>query len=265
MFQRLTTFAAVGLLVAGSTVVGGDSAASAQATVELTWTQSQLGFLSNRVMAVNPPNVPAPPAVDGNVGSFRLASGNAGSSNRRDFWLHSQTQGWTNSRVFVEGIDPLYFGVHPTLGDVFPQGGVVLRFQSSFGKNRGITLNNNSVFFLPQLNVGVWEANPDGTGFNNRQTSFDFATHPPFPYGFEAILKGNIIRVRVFPMGQQPPSWDDTGNPWVRTINLDTDAGNASLIPTPTGPGTNGVIAAHQGTNPLSAVRLHTIQYERLG
>lgn len=53
----------------------------------------------------------------------------------------------------------------------------------------------------------------------------------------------------------------------MKTINLDTDAGDAQQIqeiPTPVGPGTNGVIAAHVGTDPLSAVRLHTIQYERL-
>lgn len=213
MFKRLATVAAVSLLLAGGTTFGGHSMASAQATVELTWTQSQLGFLSNQVMTMNPPNVPASPAVDGTIGSFRLTSGSAGGSNRRDFWLHSQTTGWTNSRVFVEGIDPLYFGAHPTLGDVFPQGGVVLRFQSSFGKNRGITLNNNIWAFLPMLNVGVWEANPDGSGFENRQVPFDFGTSPPFPYGFEAILEGNIIRVRVFPMGEQPPPWDDTAAP----------------------------------------------------
>lgn len=235
--------------------------------VEITPTNAELDLLSNQVMTAHSPNTPDRPGIDGNITTFNLQSGTQNFSNRRDFWLHDHTSGWRDTRVFCRALAPLVFTAsHPDLGQVLPQGGAVLRFQpgGTAKKGRGVTINNNIFLGLHMLNIGVWEAYPDGTGFANRQTSFDFFENPGFPYGFEAILEGSTVQVRVFPSSQYqtPPPWDHPT--LARTINLDTDAGNADTIPTPIGQGTNGFISAHPGTHPLAAVRIGPTTFERL-
>src|SRR5690554_3485666 len=140
----------------------------------MQWIEDDLDHIQdNQPMTLHESNFPADPAVDDGYGIFLLESGTAGQSNRRDFWLHDHTDGWTDTHVTVHGIDPLAFGEDPELGDIIPQGGVALRVQEmEDDKVRGITMNNGVFAFLPVLNIGVWEANPDGTEFRNRQFSW---------------------------------------------------------------------------------------------
>lgn len=228
--------------------------------ITATWAEDELAHFFNQVMTVDPPNIPADMALDGLATDLRLASGDVDFSSRRDFWLHEHTSGWTDVRVVCEGFDPLVFDAGHSIGQVLPQGGACLRFQFDGTKNRAVTINNNIFLGVPYLNIGVWEALPDGTSFANRQTSITDV--PSLPYGFEVILEGNVVQARVWPMQEAPPPWDHPTR--ALTADLDTEAGDAVAIPTPTGEGTQGVIQAHTGTHRLSAVRLHKTVWERL-
>jgi len=231
--------------------------------VTLAWEPSDLTHLSRRIISADLPNVSQVEVV-ANQGVFTLADGDAeGQSGLREFWLHDNTSGWTDVDVFCHGMDPPHFGTNYQGSglDILPQSGVVLRTLFDGSKWRGITLNNNVIFGLMGLNIGVWEANEDGTGFANRQFGWNIFESYNFPYGFRASLVDNIVTVSIFQRHGTIHEWDPTKT---KVIDLDTDAGDSGLIPTPEGEGTCGVIAAHLGTSPLSQVRLDRIDFERL-
>jgi hypothetical protein len=237
------------------------------APVNGTWTSEQLlKFDSKMLMTANAPNATGPPYIDGNALRISLATGTApGQSQLREFFLHSDTSGWTDTHGIVE-IDPPAYGTDVGGGQfIIPQMGVSLRsqFNPVTGKNQGITLDNGTIFALPILNIGAWHAFPDGSGFANRQFSWPLFESFPLPYGWEYFLVGNIIRVRIFPLGQDPDS-----TPWnhpthARILNLDTDCGSTATVPTPVGPGTNGIVSAHLGTDPRCATRIRRFFMER--
>lgn len=245
------------------------------ASVNGTWTTEELAkFSSKMTLTADPPAVARGPFISANNAwtNQLLTGGGAGTTNLREFYLHSDTSGWANSHGIVVIDPPLFAGDvdgNPAL-DILPQMGVVLRaqFNAVTGKNQGITMNNGTIFGIPTLNIGAWHAFPDGTGFNNRQFSFPF---PDFftdafnlPYGWEWELTGNIIRVRTFKMASDPNSisWTDPNRS--RTLNLDTDCGSTATVPTPVGIGTNGIINAHMGTDPRSACRIRRFFMEKL-
>lgn len=240
------------------------------------WIPEQMSkFDTKMLLTADPTNVTGSPFVSENRNwKVQLASGDdAGQSTLREFFLHSDTEGWTDSHGIIE-IDPPLYAVdvdgNPAL-DIIPQMGAVCRaqFNSSTGKNQGITMNNGTFLGLPMLNIGAWHAFPDGTGFANRQFSwpFDqfFTNGIGLPYGWEWYLVDNIIRVRVFPAGHNPNEtpWDSPTH--ARTLDLDVDCGSPAVVPTPVGPGTNGIIVAHLGTDPRSAARIRgNFQMEKL-
>lgn len=245
------------------------------APVEGTWTTEQLAkFDSKMTLTADPPAVARGPFIsaDNAWTNQLLTGGGAGTTNLREFYLHSDTAGWVDSHGIVEIDPPLFAGDvdgNPSL-DILPQMGVCLRaqFNSSTGKNQGITMNNGTIFGIATLNIGAWHAFPDGTGFANRQFSFPF---PDFfsndfnlPYGWEWYLEGNIIRVRTFKMGQNPATISFSDPIRSRTLNLDTDCGSTATVPTPVGAGTNGIINAHMGTDPRSACRIRRFFMEKL-
>lgn len=210
------------------------------------------------------------PFIHGNdAWALQLATGTgAGTTNLREFFLHSDTNGWTNCH-FMALMDPLLYAVDvdgdPNL-DIIPQSGLVLRaqFNSGTGKNQGITLNNGTFLGLPSLNIGAWHAFPDGTGFANRQFSWPFGEYPGLPYGFEGYLDNNIIRVRIFEKGQDPNTvpWDHPTR--ARVLDLDVDCGSTATVPTPVGAGLGcGIISAHLGTDPRSMNRIRKLLLER--
>jgi len=231
--------------------------------VTLTWVPDDLTHLSRRIMFADLPNV-SQAAVEANQGVFTLASGNdVGSSQLREFWLHDNTSGWTDVEVTCAVLDHPYFGSNfqGSGVDVLPQGGVVLRTMFDGSKWRGVTLNNNVIFGIASLNIGVWEAAEDGTGFENRQFGWNLFESYALPYGFRASLVGSVVTVSIFRKDGNIYEWDPTKT---KVIDLETDAGDAGLIPTPTGEGTCGVISAHLGTSPLIEVRLGRTDFVRL-
>jgi hypothetical protein len=174
-------------------------------------------------------------------------------NNRRDFFLSSQTV--TDVR-FKFTCDPAGIG-NVTGGTVAPQGGVCLRYKSQGGKLRAVTINNNIIFGLPYLNVGVWEFNADGSGFNNRQGAVDITGLWP-NFTCEGTLIGNVVTVSAYAIGAGPSTWT--------TINLDTqapDADGATAIPTPTGSGQVGAIVAHTSGLTLGDVRLKDLIFSK--
>lgn len=171
-----------------------------------------------------------------------------GHSNLRDVFVHEDLTAtdFHASATF----DPPVFA-----GDILPQHGLVLRYQSDTVQ-RAVIIWNNIVFGLPQLLVGVWQANLDGTGFVHREAAgFPAPFGLGFPYNVEARLRGTVVNVRQWAVGDPVPAWDDPV--LAREIDLETDAGDAGAIPTPVGSGQAGIVAAHLGidTDPLSAVR----------
>jgi hypothetical protein len=238
------------------------------APVKATWTSEQLSKFSSKMLltADGTHATPAIPSLtNGNKLGIQLSAGTIPSqSSLREFFLHSDTAGWTDSQGVIE-IDPPTFGLDIGGGAlIIPQMGVVLRaqFNSSTGKNQGITLNNNVVFGIPFLNVGAWHAFPNGSGFANRQASpWDLTTMLGLPYGWKWELIGNTIRVKIFPAGTSPDaiSWSDPV--LSKTVDLNVDTG---IVPMPTGPGTNGIISAHLGTDSRSMVRIRRFEMERI-
>lgn len=233
------------------------------APVNGLWVPEQLSkFDSKMLLSSNPPAATGPPFVSENRNlKIQLTAGpSPATSGLREWFLHSDTKGWVDSHGIVRVDPPLYqadVDGDPAL-DIFPQMGVVLRaqFNSSTGKNQGITLNNGTIFGLPILNIGAWHAFPDGTGFANRQFSWPLFESLGLPYGWEWYLNGNIIRARIFPAGDDPnvTPWDHPTH--ARTLNLDVDCGSTAVVPTPSGAGTAGIIAAHLGTDVRSAARI---------
>lgn len=233
--------------------------------VELTFKPDQFDHLSTRWLlnAFGTDDV-GPPVVDGHERGIYgpLVAGTAAFGSLREWYLHDHTEGWTDSSVLCEGIDPPYFGPQPDEVTIIPQTGVVLRAQFDGTYNRGITINNGVFLSLPLLNIGVWRALPDGTSFANRQFSWPLLEMPALPYAFEVILTGNSVQARVWGAGGRPPEW--THPTLAKTINLDTGAGDAGAIPTPTGEGANGLIVAHLGTDSRSQARLRRTTFRRL-
>lgn len=250
------------------------------ASVDTTWNTEDLAPLDSKMLlTADGSHATAPPTIDGNAFKVQLNAGTTqGSSTLREFFLHSDTAGWTDSHGIIE-IDPPAYGSFGGV-DILPQMGVVLRaqFNSSTGKNQGITLNNGTIFGIPTLNIGAWHAFPDGTGFNNRQFSFPFFDPNSFftdgfnlPYGWEWELINNIIRVRSFKVGARTTLYglDPSSISWTdpvrsRTLNLDTDCGDPGVVPTPTGPGTAGIIVAHLGRDSRSAARIRRFEMDRI-
>lgn len=232
---------------------------------ELTFKPEQLARLSPKwLLTAQGSDATGPGAVDGHErGVFTLATGISDDfGNLREWFLHDFTEGWTDSHVICEGIDPPYFGEVEPSYHVIPQAGVVLRAQFDGTYNRGITINNGVFLDLPLLNIGVWQAHPDGSNFSNRQFSWPFFESLPLPYAFEAILTGVQVQVRIWAAGGRPPDWSHPTQ--ARIINLDTDAGNAGAIPTPTDEGVNGLVVAHLGIDPRSQARLRRTTFRRI-
>jgi hypothetical protein len=232
--------------------------------IRATWSTEDLApFDTKMLLTADGTHATGPPRVtNDNKFTVQLSAGTIpGQSNLREFFLTSDTAGWTDSRGLIELDPPL-----TNVDGVLPQMGAVLRaqFNSVTGKNQGITLNNGVAFGLLLLNIGVWHAFPDGTGFDNRQYTWPFFDNIDFPPSFEWELIDNIVRVRQFIKGTSPDTtpWDHPI--YAHTVNLDTDAGNPATIPTPTGPGTNGIIVAHLGTDSRSAARIRRFEMEKL-
>lgn len=234
--------------------------------VELTFKPHQLARLATHwTLSTSGTDATGPAAVDGHergvIGPL-VAGASDDFGNLREWWLHEYTQGWTDSHIICEGIDPPYFGDQGDGNTIIPQGGAVLRAKFDGTYNRGVTINNGVFLSLPITNVGVWQALPDGTSYSNRQYSWPFFESLALPWAFEAKLQGNTVQIRIWTAGGRPPEW--THPTQAKTINLDTDAGNAAAIPTPTGTGTNGLIVAHLGTDSRSQVRLRRTTFKRL-
>lgn len=170
-------------------------------------------------------------------------------SNNRNFWIHSDTNYNADFDATVT-LDPTNYEGE---GQIAEQAGVVLRAQNIAGVQTGITINNNIFFFAPQINIGIWKANEDGTGFISRGATIAAMGFIDFPHVYDIKLEGNIITVRGYTPTTPKPSWSDPS--FAKTINLDTEAGDPSASPTPVGEGKAGLIAAHLGYSPLVSAR----------
>jgi len=165
--------------------------------------------------------------------------------NSRRFFVHDDTH--FNSDFDAQVVlDPVAYGAF----GIAEQSGLVLRAQISGGKYRGITINNNIFFVVPNCNIGVWSTNLDGSGFQNRQASLAIGLLVQFPMRYDVKLRGNIITVRAYGDRQPVPRWDDPL--YALTVDLDsTQAGTSQQLidnPTPVGDGGAGLIAAHLGS-----------------
>lgn len=211
--------------------------------------------LTKHTMTVDSPNVSQVEINDGNL-EFTLSAGNDEHvSNLRDLYIREDIVGEDfHARATF---DPPFYGDAGGGFNILPQHGIALRYQTDATKQRAVMVWQNIFGVNPVLLVGVWEANLNGTGFVNRQTStgFPLPAGLTFPYTVECRLRGNIVTVRQWQVGDPVPEWTD--GVLARTINLDTDAGDSVTIPTPDGEGTVGVAAAHLGTStsPQSMVR----------
>ena len=232
------------------------------APVQGDWNTEQLRkFDSKMLLTADGSHATGAPFIHSDAWAVQLVSGTTqGQSGLREWFLHSDTDGWTDAHIRCV-VNPFVYGPETSPGSgqfIIPQAGIVGRaqFNSSTGKNFGITMNNGTIFAIPSLNIGCWHAFPDGTGFQNRQFSWPFPTFPSFPWGFEAYIQGLIVRVRMFPMGWDPESvpWDHPT--WAKTLILDVDCGSTAVVPTPTGPGKWGIISAHLGRDPRSMNRI---------
>lgn len=228
------------------------------ADTEMTWRSNQISKLTRSQMSFTGDGaVPATPTVDGDQrGVFTLSAGPIDSSaGERDFWLHRDVR--YKDFEIESSLDNLQYGV----GGRLQQIGLVVRYQEAGGVKSGVTVNTNVFFFVPFINVGVWKANLDGTGFINRQYNFpvDSVFTPNFPFKIGVRLVDNICQVRTWQDGTGPPAWatDLTSQVRSKAINLDVNAGSPAevvSIPTPVGDGSAGFIAAHLGTSALSKV-----------
>lgn len=217
------------------------------------YTIDNAGQLTKQTMAVDGTHTSSAAAAGGYL-QVTLSAGTAvGFSNLRDVYIRDGIVGADfHARTTF---DPPFFGDAGGGVNILPQHGLVLRYQRDT-KQRAVLVNANIIFGVPMLNIGVWEANLDGTGFANRQAAgFPAPFGLPFPYTVEARLDGNVVHARQWHVGDPVPGWDDPT--LARTIDLDTDAGDAVAIPTPVGVGGAGLAAAHLGTStsPPSMVR----------
>jgi len=232
------------------------------ADLDLVWQRGQESKVTSKLVMSTGGVTVTDPAVEDSQFVVRATSGPASPSQLREFYLLDGTNGWDDCEVYCDGINPPHFGAnYQGLGvDILPQTGVVLRAGFNGSKNTGITLNNNVFLGLPMLNVGVWHANTDGTGFQNRQFSWDFFESLGLPYGFKATLVGTVVTVSIFPLGHGPKPNDPTKT---KVIDLEVDAGDAGLIPTPAS-GKCGFISAHLGFDSRSLVRVGHTTFRRL-
>jgi hypothetical protein len=222
------------------------------------WTTEDVAKLNRHVMSVADPNIPRDPTVVDGKAEFRL-DGNLGQGNRRDFYTHSDFEG---TDVVAETIlDPLAYGADigdtPT-SDVLPQLGLCLRYQNNGSTHTAITINNNIFFVVPFINVGVWKANVDGTGFLARTVSTVLARD--FPMGVEVDLSGNTISVRSFDITQPRPPYTDPN--YALIVDLDS-FGDIGAIPTPVGQGYGGLLVAHLGADSNCAGRFRKTIWRR--
>jgi hypothetical protein len=227
------------------------------------WEQADANKLSRFLMSSSPPAATNDPVVDSvERVQFTLSAGPVSPSNLREFWLHSDIQGTDFYASTV--LDPLAYGddVGGPGIDILPQSGIALRVQESGGIRTGITINNNIIFIVNMINIGVWRANSDGSGFTSRQAGLSLASLLPYPQGLDVELIDNIVRVRTYPAYTAPPSWDDPI--YAANIDLDTEAGDAVAIPTPTGEGEAGFTVAHLGLHALSAIRFGPSEFRRI-
>jgi len=225
------------------------------ADVEMIWRPDQISKLARSNMSFSGDGaVPANPTVGGDQrGAFTLSAGPVDSSGgQRDFWLHSDIL-YTDFEVETT-LDNIDYGVAGRL----QQGGIVVRYQEIGGLKYGVTINNNVFFFVPFINVGVWKANLDGTGFINRQYNFPNGSQfdPLFPHKLAIRLTDNICQVRTWQDGKPPPPWSNNLTSYTnsKAINLDVDAGSpaeVANIPTPVGRGGAGFMACHLGTSAI--------------
>lgn len=211
------------------------------------------GQLTKHTMTVDGTHASAAVVEDGYLKVALTAGTVPGFSNLRDAYIRD---GITGADFHARAtFDPPFFGDAGGGLLILPQHGLVLRYQRDT-KQRAVVVWQNIFFGVPTLNVGVWQANLDGTGFVNRNyPGWPPPVGLPFPYTVEARLRGNIVNARLWQVGDPVPNWDDPVR--ARTINLDTQAGDAVAVPTPVGVGGAGVVAAHLGTStsPLSAAR----------
>lgn len=227
------------------------------------WETEDAQRLTKFTMSTDAPNVTGTPTVDSlERVCFALATSddNAPSTLREYFVEPITSEDFYATTI----LDPMAYGTGLGTGgvDILPQQGLGLRIQESGGVKTGISVNNNIFFVLQKMNIGVWRANSDGSGFNNRQFSMPNESALPYPHALDVDLTGNIIKVRVYPINSAPPAWD-SGDVHVAIVNLDTDAGDSGLIPTPTGEGAAGYIVNHLGGDPLSVIRYGKTEIRR--
>lgn len=223
------------------------------ANTEMVWRPEQVSKLQLSNMSFTGDGaVPATPTVGGDQkGAFTLSAGPVDTSGgRRDFWLHRDIR-YQDFEIETE-LNNVDYGVAGRL----QQGGICCRYIETGGLKYAVVVNNNVFFFVPFMNVGVWKANLDGTGFINRQYSFpvESAFSPLFPHKLAIKLTGNICQVKTWQEGKQVPPWSNDKTTYTnsKAINLDTDAGSpaeVANIPTPTGYGGAGFMACHLGTS----------------
>lgn len=210
-----------------------------------------IGQLTKYTIAGDTPNVSVA-TVDDDYLRVELASGNdVGFSNLREVLIR---QGLVSADFRAQAtFDPPTFGnVGPGL-DILPQHGLVLRYQRDTIQ-RAVVLSVNIFFSVPFLNVGVWQANLDGSSFNNRNAAgWPLPLGLALPYTVDATLVGNVVQVRQWHVGDIPPG--PAHATLSRTFNLDTDTGDSVAIPSPVGLGSAGLVAAHLGTDDRSAIR----------
>lgn len=217
------------------------------------FTIDNAGQLTKRTVSVDGAHASGATVTGGNLQVTLTAGTTVGFSNLRDFYIRNGIEGVDFHAQTT--FDPPFFGDAGGGVSILPQHGIVMRYQRDT-KQRAVVISLNIFLGLPMLNVGVWQANLDGTGFVNRQApGFPAPFGLPLPYTVEARLRGNLVTVRLWPVGDPVPNWDHPT--LARTINLDVDAGDPGPIPTPVGVGGAGWVAAHIGTStsPPSMVR----------
>jgi hypothetical protein len=199
-----------------------------------------------------------------NKAEWRLTAGGVqDGSNLREFYIIPNTT-HTNFHAIML-LEPIFFGDVGGGVNLLPQQGIALRCQSTPPTHTGITINNNVSFGVAQPNVGVWKSNLDGTSFQNRQGSFPVFSNPSFPYWIEVLLEGTICAVRMWGQNETPSPWTHTSR--ARVFNLNSDCGSpadVASIPTPTGPGSAGIIVAHLGTHAQHGLRSTTLRLNNL-
>lgn len=214
------------------------------------FTLDNVDQLTRHIVSTDGTHASTAEVVDGNLDVTLSAGTEAGFSSLREVFLRNGLTGADfHGRVTF---DPPFYGDLGGGITVLPQHGLLLRYQRDTVQ-RGVAVWHNIFFEVPELLVGVWQANLDGTSMTNRQATGFPSLGLDFPFTVEARLRGTVVDVRQWEVGDQPPEWDDPT--LARSIDLETDAGDAEAIPTPVGTGGAGWIAAHLGTDPRSVVR----------